>query len=62
MFNPVKFIQQTKDELKKVTWPTREKTIRLTGVVIIVSLIVSTYLGALDLGFNELLKIVINLK
>ncbi len=36
------------DELKKVTWPTREQTIRLTIVVIVVSLIIGFYVGIID--------------
>jgi preprotein translocase subunit SecE len=35
-------------ELKKVTWPTRVETIRLTTIVIIVSLIIGLYVGIID--------------
>ncbi|MPZ49222.1 MAG: preprotein translocase subunit SecE [Dehalococcoidia bacterium] len=41
-------------ELKKVTWPTREETIYLTTVVIIVSVIVGAMLGVIDIFFNWL--------
>ncbi|GAB4219259.1 MAG: hypothetical protein Fur009_4520 [Candidatus Microgenomates bacterium] len=37
------------DELKKVTWPTRQETIRLTTIVIIVSLIIGLYIGIIDI-------------
>jgi len=37
------------DELKKVTWPTRSETIRLTTIVIIVSLIIGLYVGIIDI-------------
>ncbi|MDO9027653.1 MAG: preprotein translocase subunit SecE [Candidatus Roizmanbacteria bacterium] len=36
------------DELKKVSWPTRSETIRLTTIVIIVSLIIGLYVGIID--------------
>ena len=36
------------NELKKVTWPTREKTIRLTIIVIMISLIIGLYIGIID--------------
>ncbi|MFA5770088.1 MAG: preprotein translocase subunit SecE [Patescibacteria group bacterium] len=36
-------------ELKKVTWPTRAETIRLTTIVIIVSLIIGLYVGIIDI-------------
>ena len=55
------FFSQTKAELKKVTWPTKDQTIKLTIVVILVSLVVSFYLGALDYIFNEALKLVVSL-
>lgn len=57
--SPFKLVQEVKDELKKATWSTRQETIRLTALVLIVSLIVSFYLGAADYIFGHLLKIVI---
>lgn len=36
------------DELKKVSWPSREETIRLTMVVILISLIIGAYIGIID--------------
>lgn len=36
------------NELKKVTWPTREETIRLTIVVVLISLIIGLYIGIID--------------
>ncbi|MGB9882976.1 MAG: preprotein translocase subunit SecE [Microgenomates group bacterium] len=37
------------DELKKVSWPTKKQTIRLTMIVIIVSLIIGLYIGIIDI-------------
>lgn len=48
MTTPIQFIQQTYDELKKVVWPTREELVRLTVIVLIISLIVGLYIGAID--------------
>jgi len=36
------------EELKKVTWPSRQQTIRLTSVVIVISLIIGLYIGIID--------------
>ena len=36
------------DELKKVTWPTKEQTLRLTVIVIGISLIIGVYIGIID--------------
>jgi preprotein translocase subunit SecE len=42
-------------ELKKVTWPTRDETIYLTTVVIVVAVSVGIVLGGIDLFFNWLI-------
>jgi preprotein translocase subunit SecE len=43
-------------ELKKVTWPTRDETVYLTTVVVIVALIVGMLLGTIDIFFNWLIE------
>jgi preprotein translocase subunit SecE len=48
MNSPITFIRETGDELKKVVWPTRQEIIRLTAVVVIISVVVGLYIGALD--------------
>lgn len=48
MPNLIGFLQEVKDELGKVAWPTREQTIRYTILVIIVAVAVGLFLGALD--------------
>jgi len=39
-------------ELRKVTWPSREETTRLTVAVIVVSVFMGLSLGGVDLGFS----------
>ena len=56
---PVSFFSETRDELKKVVWPTRQETIRLTLVVIIISLIVGLFLGGLDFIFVKIIGIIV---
>ena len=56
MNNLVQFLKEAKAELVKVNWPTREKTIRYTLVVIGISLAVALFLGGLDYFFEFLLK------
>lgn len=57
--SPVSFIKETKDELKKVVWPTKQEVIRLTSVVIIVSLIVGLFLGGLDFVFVKIIETIV---
>lgn len=50
------FLKDVRIELKKVSWPTREETIRLTGIVILTSVALAAFLGLLDFGFLTLLN------
>lgn len=54
--NPLTFLKQVRSELVKVDWPTRQQTIRLTGLVIIASILVGVYIGGLDTIFTLLFK------
>ncbi|MDE2000981.1 MAG: preprotein translocase subunit SecE [Patescibacteria group bacterium] len=53
------FLQESRQELSHVNWPTRQETVRLTIVVIIISLAIAALLGAFDGLFSYLLKLVI---
>jgi len=53
------FLKQVRDELNQVTWPTKQHTLRLTTMVIVVSLLVGTYLGLLDYLLTKLMGIII---
>ena len=48
------------EEFKKVTWPTKEEAILLTGIVIAVSIVIALLLGLLDLGFSEGYRLLLN--
>ncbi|MFC1647227.1 preprotein translocase subunit SecE [Patescibacteria group bacterium] len=52
-----KFIREVINELKKVNWPTREDTVKLTVVVVVLSLIVGAFIGMLDLIFLRVTSI-----
>ena len=56
---PANFLRETRDELRKVVWPTREEIIRLTGVVILVSVLVGLFLGGTDYILTKLVELVI---
>lgn len=59
MVTPVGFFKETRDELKKVVWPTRTEVIRLTFVVITVSLVVGIFLGGLDFAFTKIMEMIV---
>lgn len=50
------FLKEVRQELKKVTWPTRQDTVKYTMIVVIISLGVALFLGAADLLFQWLLQ------
>jgi preprotein translocase subunit SecE len=52
----IKFFKESKEELLKVTWPTKKDTLNYTLVVISSSLAVAVFLGVLDLAFSKALE------
>ena len=57
--NPVQFFKEVVSELKKVTWPTRDETMKLTAVVIALSVIVGIFIGGLDALLVQVQKLII---
>jgi preprotein translocase subunit SecE len=51
-----RYVLESWAELKKVAWPTRETVIRLTLLVIAVSIVVGIYIFVLDRIFNSLVE------
>lgn len=56
---PVSFLREVRDELRKVVWPSREEIIRLTGVVVLISLFVGLFLGAVDFVLTKVVEFLI---
>lgn len=51
------FFRECVGELKKVTWPTRDDVWASVKVVIVLTIIMAIILGALDLGFTQLFRL-----
>jgi len=47
------FLQETRVELKKVTWPTRQDVVSTTGVVIATVFFFGVFLWLVDLGVQH---------
>lgn len=60
MVNKLKlFLLESRRELQRVNWPTREETIKMVIIVITISLSVAAVLGAFDfLNLSILQKII----
>lgn len=58
-FAPVSFFKKAFSELKKVQWPGRKEVIKLTIVVIVISLAIGLYIAGLDYLFIWLTGIIL---
>jgi preprotein translocase subunit SecE len=54
-----RYINETVGELRKVSWPTRREATNLTLVVVVVTLVMSLYLGLLDFIFLRLFALIL---
>ena len=52
----IAYLKNVRAELKRVTWPTRQETIKYTATVITFTLFVAFLLGGLDFLFSWLLN------
>ncbi|WP_303702174.1 preprotein translocase subunit SecE [Flexistipes sinusarabici] len=53
------FLTEVKEELKKVTWPSKDDTIGTTAVVIVLVIVISVFLGVVDAGLSRLFNLLI---
>ena len=61
MKNPIKFIQEVKQEAFKVTWPTGKETIQGTIMVAIMAIIASLFFLLIDQFYKFFLDIILNI-
>jgi preprotein translocase subunit SecE len=59
MNKPISFLNEVKEELAKVTWPSREQTTRYTVLVILVAAVVGLFLGGLDYVLTSITTFII---
>jgi preprotein translocase subunit SecE len=55
----VRYIKETRAELAKVTWPTRQEGIRLTLVVLAVTAVAAVVLFGVDSIFSYLIALIV---
>ena len=59
MKNPLKFIQEVKQEAFKVTWPTSKETLQGTLMVVAMAIIASIFFLLLDQVFKFFLELLL---
>jgi preprotein translocase subunit SecE len=55
----VQFFREVKAELQKVTFPTRQETVGSTVVVLVLTAIISMYLGFSDWALSRIVKMLL---
>jgi preprotein translocase subunit SecE len=56
-----KFIQEVREELKHVIWPSREEVVKSTWIILITVIIVSIFLFFTDFVFEKIFEFLVNL-
>ena len=59
MKNPLKFIQEVKQEAFKVTWPTKKETLQGTLMVVAMAIVASIFFLLLDQVLKFLLELLL---
>lgn len=49
----VNYVRESREELRKVVWPSRQTVIRDTLIVLGISVTMAVFFGALDYGLNQ---------
>ena len=53
------FIQEVRNEFVKIVWPDKKATLGLTGFVLVLVVLLSLYLGAVDLLLGKVVSLVL---
>ena len=53
------YYQDTRAELKRVVWPTRQEALRLTLLVVVVTVALGVALGIVDFMFEKLVLLLV---
>lgn len=56
---PAQFVRQVKQEVAKITWPTRAETMQGTLTVIVMSVVIAFFLFVVDLVFAAGIRAII---
>ncbi|MEX0617004.1 MAG: preprotein translocase subunit SecE [Candidatus Woykebacteria bacterium] len=58
--NAVNYLNDVRLEMSRVTWPTRSQTVRMTALVIVLSLVIGAFLGGLDFVLTKILALLVS--
>lgn len=55
----ITYLREVRAELSHISWPTPRQAVTYTLLVILISVLIAVYVGALDFGFSRLLEMFI---
>ena len=61
MINPFKYVQQVRNEVSKIVWPTRKETMTTTVMVFIMSALIALFFFIIDTITSNVLDIILKL-
>jgi len=61
MANPLKYVQQVRNEVSRIVWPTRKETMTTTLMVFVMSAIVALFFFIIDTITSNGLDIILKL-
>jgi preprotein translocase subunit SecE len=50
------FLQEVKVEFGKIVWPDKKMTLGLTGIVVVMAMVLSFYLGSVDMVIGKIVS------
>jgi preprotein translocase subunit SecE len=54
------FLELSKAEIKKVTWPTRKETMVTSAAVLVLVVVMTLFLGVVDMGLSKLISLILS--
>lgn len=60
--NPLKFIQEVRQEASKITWPTRNETLISTVMVLVMVVLASVFFLAADQIISWLINLMLSIR
>ncbi len=55
----ITYLKEVRGELAHISWPTPRQAFVYTGLIVIITLFIAAYAGALDFVFEAVLKMII---
>jgi len=56
----IKYLLDSYEELKKVSWPTRKQLIRDTLIVVVSSAVITAFIAIVDFGLSKVLEFLVS--